>query len=392
MMNRSKERLTNRMVHGLLLAVLMLFVMAQASPALAGTGAVKTWGGGYPTPQPVPLPVGVTPSFVSAGEDGVYAITNDGVYFWSGVVNITPTKFNFPAPVTQVSYISDRNSHAFAITNDGLYGWGMNGAGQVGDGTTINRYDTPVKVVFPSGVTNVTAVAAGYYHSLAVTNDGLYAWGDNWNGELGDGTRTNRVLPVKVALPASVTSVTAIAAGRNTSYAVTNDGVYAWGNDYAGQLGNGSFGILPDGTSDMGQVLPVKVLFNNKGKVVVTSVTAITAGENFALAITNDGLYAWGENLSGALGIGSLTNTAYPTKVQFSKKTVVTVTAISAGRDHSLAVTSNGLYAWGSNAGGKLGLGTMGQADSYRWTPVKVPGEDGAIMAAAGNYFSVTLH
>jgi alpha-tubulin suppressor-like RCC1 family protein len=387
-MNRSK----NWMMHSLLLAVLVMFAMTQASPAFAATGAVTTWGGGYPSPQPVPLPAGVTASFVSAGEDGVYAITNDGVYFWSGVVNITPTKFNFPAPVTQVSFISDRFSHALAITNDGLYAWGQNNAGQVGDGTTINRYNTPVKVIFPPAVTSVTQAAAGYWHSLALTNDGLYAWGDNWNGELGDGTRTNRFLPVKVALPASVTSVTAIAASQNTSYAVTNDGVYAWGNDFAGQLGNGSFGILPDGTSDVGQVLPVKVLFNNKGKVTVTSVTAIAAGEHYALAITNDGLYAWGENLAGALGIGSLTNTAYPTKVQFSKKTPITVTAISAGRNHTLAVTSNGLYAWGDNSNGKLGLGTMGQADSYRWTPVKVPGEDSAIQAAAGDYFSVALH
>jgi alpha-tubulin suppressor-like RCC1 family protein len=391
-MNGLKRIWKNWTAKGVVLATLVLFVMAQASPAFAATGAVTTWGGGYPTPQPVALPAGVTASFVSSGEDGVYAITNDGVYFWYGVVNITPTKFAFPAAVSQVSFISDRFSHALAITNDGLYAWGQNNAGQVGDGTTTSSWNTPVKVLFPAAVTSVTAAAAGYWHSLAITNDGLYAWGDNQNGELGDGTRTNRLLPVKVALPASVTTVTAIAAGQNSSYAVTNDGVYAWGNDFAGQLGNGSFGILPDGTSDLGQVLPVKVLFNSKGKTVVTSVSAIAAGEHYALAITNDGLYAWGENLAGALGIGSLTNTAYPTKVQFSKRTAVTVQSISAGRNHSLAITSDGLYAWGDNSYGKLGLGTMGQADSYRSTPAKVPGEGAAIMAAAGDYFSVAIH
>jgi alpha-tubulin suppressor-like RCC1 family protein len=329
----------------------------------------------------VGLPAGVTASFVSAGEDGVYAITNDGVYFWSGVVNITPTKFAFPAPVTQVSFIADRNSHAFAITNDGLYGWGMNARGQVGDGTTTNRYDTPVKVAFPPAVTSVSAVAAGYYHSLAITNDGLYAWGDNMNGELGDGTRTGQISPVKVILPASVTSVTAVAAGSNTSYALTNDGIYAWGNNSAGQLGNG--------TSGADQLLPGKVLFvaKRKATVAVTSVTAITAGENFALVITNDGVYGWGVNSTGQLGNGTLTNAVSPTRAQFSKTTPITVTSISAGRDHSVAITSDGLYAWGSNAAGKLGL-----SDPYLSTPGKVPGEGGAIMAAAGNYFSVALH
>ena len=376
-MNGSQRIWAHWSLKGVQLAAMLIFVMAQASPAFAATGAVTTWGGGYSTPQPVALPAGVTPSFVSAGEDGVYAITNDGVYFWSGVVNITPARFAFPAPVSQVSFISDRNSHALAITNDGLYAWGMNGAGQVGDGTTINRYDTPVKVAFPASVTSVTAAAAGYYHSLAVTNDGLYAWGDNRYGELGDGTRTGHITPVKVALPASVTTVIAVAAGRDTSYAVTNDGVYAWGSGFAGQLGNGR--------SVTDQVLPAKVVF--KGKVAITSVTAIAAGESYALAITNDGLYSWGVNSSGQLGIGTLTNALSPTKVQFSKKTVLTVKAISAGVDHSVAVTSDGLYVWGSNAGGKLGL-----ADSYRSTPTKLVGEDGALMAAAGNYFSVALH
>jgi alpha-tubulin suppressor-like RCC1 family protein len=381
-MNGSKRIWMNWSGKGIVLAALAIFVMSQVSSAFAAPGAVTTWGGGYSTPQPVALPAGVTPSFVSAGEDGVYAITNDGVYFWSGVVNITPAKFAFPAAVTQVSFISDRNSHAFAITNDGLYGWGMNGRGQVGDGTTTPRYDTPVKVAFPPAVTSVTAVAAGYYHSLAVTNDGLYAWGDNLNGELGDGTRTEKHSPVKVLFPPAVTSVTAAAAGNNTSYVLTNDGVYAWGNNSTGQLGNG--------TSTTDQVLPVKVIF--KSKVAITSVTSIAAGASYALAITNDGLYAWGANSSGQLGIGTLTNTTIPTKVQFSKKTVVTVQAISAGVDHNVAITSDGLYAWGSNTGGKLGLGTMGQADSYRWVPTKVTLETGVVMAAAGNYFSVALH
>lgn len=371
----------------LILLVCLLYVAMLAFPVAAmnlhAPGTVTTWGGGYPTPQPVPLPAGVTASFISAGEDGVYAITNDGVYFWSGVVNITPTKLAFPAAVTQVSFISDRNSRALAITNDGVYGWGTNGRGQVGDGTYTPRWDTPVKVLLPASVTSVTAIAAGYYHSLAVTNDGLYAWGDNMNGELGDGTRTSTPLPVKVALPSSVTSITAIAAGNNSSYAVTNDGLYAWGNNAAGQLGNGS--------TATDQVLPVKVQFNTgtKGKTTttVTSVTSIAAGLDYALAITNDGLYAWGQNSSGQLGIGSQINKAYRTKVQFSSKTVITVKSISAGRDHNLAVTSDGLYAWGSNAYGKLG-----PISGTGLSPAKVLGEDGAIMAAAGNYFSVALH
>jgi alpha-tubulin suppressor-like RCC1 family protein len=235
-------------------------------------------------------------------------------------------------------------------------------------------------------VKTVSAIAAGYSHSLAVTNDGLYAWGDNFNGELGDGTRVNRSLPVKVALPVTAALVTSVAAGRNDSYAVTNDGLYAWGSDFAGQLGNGSFGILPDGSSDAGQMLPVKVLFNGNGKMPVTSVTAIAAGEYYALAITNDGLYAWGMNISGVLGTGSGT-TALPAKVKFPKA-VTTVKRIAASTKHSLAVTNDGLYAWGNNANGQLGIANK----FYQLTPAKVPGEDTAIDIAAAEYSSLALH
>jgi alpha-tubulin suppressor-like RCC1 family protein len=83
-----------------------------------------------------------------------------------------------------------------------------------------------------------------------------------------------------------------------------------------------SLGILPDGTSDLGQTTPVKVVFNSgkgnkKSSAAVTSVAQIAAGEHYALAITDDGLYAWGENLAGCLGIGTLDSTALPLKVKF---------------------------------------------------------------------------
>ena len=376
------------------LAVCLLYLAVQPFSVLAGSmnapGTVTTWGNGTYNPVPVVFPAGVTLVAISAYEyQGGLAITSDGsLYSWWGVQNVVPSKITFPPEVTAVYAASARSSHTLALTNDGVYAWGGNDKGQLGDGTMINR-STPAKVIFPASVTSITAIAAGYSHSLAVTNDGLYAWGDNWNGELGDGTRFNRSLPVKVALPSTVTTVTQVAAGRNSSYANTNDGVYAWGNDFAGQLGDGSYGILPDGSSDVGKTLPVKVLFNNKGKVVVTSVTDIAAGEYYALAITNDGLYAWGMNVGGCLGVGSkIDKTALPVKVTFPRA-VTTVKQIAASTNHSLAVTNDGLYAWGLNSVGQSGLSPSTYASS---TPMKVRGEDNAIDVAAAEYSSIAIH
>jgi len=386
-MNRNLNLIMIRStVRGLFLAACLISLSLQPFPASAGSkiapGTVTTWGQGTTTPSPVVFPPGVVPVEISAYEyAGGLAISQNGeLYDWFGGARL-PAQVAFPAPVTHVEAVSRRFSHTLALTDDGLYAWGGNSKGQLGDGTTVD-HSIPAPVLFPTPVTTVLAVTAGYSHSLAITDDGLYSWGDNFNGELGDGTRFNRSLPVKVALPPTVTAVIQIAAGRNTSYAITDDGVYAWGSDFAGQLGNGSFGILPDGSSDVGQTLPVKVLFNRN----VSSVSQIAAGEYYALAITDDGLYAWGMNVSGCLGAISGT-TALPVKVKFPKA-VTTVLAIAASTSHSLAVTDDGLYAWGDNSQGQLGI----SSSSPKLTPAKVPGENNAINVAAAEYTSVALH
>lgn len=370
----------------LILIVCLLYVGMQAFPAAAlnlhAPGTVTTWGNGASRALPVVFPEGVTPISISAYEyQGGLAITQDGsLYDWFGVSNAVPARVTFPPEVMEVTAVSKRYGHTLALTNDGLYAWGLNHKGQLGDGTIINQ-STPVKVLFPPAVTSVTGIAAGYVHSLAITNDGLYAWGENFNGQLGNSTFSPQSLPVKVLFPETVTTVTQVAASRQTSYAMTNDGLYAWGSGWTGQLGNGSFGRLPDGSIELGQPLPVKVLFNNK----VTSVTDIEAGEYYALAITNDGLYAWGMNQSGSLGTGGGT-TAVPMKVKFPRA-VTTIKEIAASTNHSFAVTNDGLYAWGNNSAGQLGINK-----SYVLTPVKVAGEDDAIDIATSEYASIAIH
>ena len=86
----------------------------------------------------------------------------------------------------------------------------------------------------------VTAIAAGQYHSLAVRNGGVYAWGLNGNGQLGDGTTIQQMLPEQID-PADLTNIIAVATAQTASYALSSDGsLWNWGYNLSGDLGLGN--------------------------------------------------------------------------------------------------------------------------------------------------------
>ncbi|MBI5187374.1 MAG: chitobiase/beta-hexosaminidase C-terminal domain-containing protein [Nitrospinae bacterium] len=239
--------------------------------------------------------------------------------------------------------------HTLAFKSTGsIWAWGWNAAGQLGDGTTTDRI-SPVQVA--TGLTGISAMEGGWSFTVALKNDGtVWAWGNNGAGELGNGSTTNSSSPVQVT---SLTGITAIAVGMGHSLALKSDGtVWAWGyNGFAP-------GLLGDGTTT-NRSTPVQV----SG---LTGVVAIDVGYYHSLALKSDGtVWAWGSNTSGQLGDGSTTSRSTP--VQVSGLTGVNI--IGAGGTYSLAVKTNGtVWAWGSNTSGELGDGT-GTVVGQRLTP-----------------------
>jgi alpha-tubulin suppressor-like RCC1 family protein len=263
-----------------------------------------------------------------------------------------------------VTQVAAGGNHSCALTTAGaVHCWGSNGNGQLGDGSTTQR-TTPVAV---SGLgSGVAAIAAGSNHSCALTTAGaVHCWGSNGNGQLGDGSTTSQSTPVAVSGLDS--GVAAIAAGNSHTCALTTAGaVRCWGWNSSGQLGDGS-------TTQ--RTTPVAVSGLGSG------VAAIAAGRHHSCALTTAGaVQCWGNNNSGQLGDGSTMGRSTPVAVSGLDSGVA---AITAGSQHSCARTTAGaVRCWGSNFNGQLGNGTT--TDST--TPVAVSGLDSGVAAIAAGH------
>jgi alpha-tubulin suppressor-like RCC1 family protein len=243
------------------------------------------------------------------------------------------------------------------------FAWGSNASGEAGDGTQSTTRLAPFPV---SALGRVNQVAAGGGHALAVKADGtIWAWGNNGSGQLGDGSRESRRLPVAVLRPGGARGV---AGGGGHSLGVWQDGsVWAWGRGTEGQLGNGA-------AAD--SAIPVQV--------ALASATRLAAGARHSLAIVDGRVWAWGSNSSRQLGTGAAGQSPTPALVPGTSGIV----AIAAGEAHSLALGSDGaLWAWGANGAGQLGDGST--AD--RSAPTRVTGLPPIAAVAAASNSSVAL-
>ncbi|EHQ88486.1 InlB B-repeat-containing protein [Desulfosporosinus youngiae] len=267
-----------------------------------------------------------------------------------------------------VMAISAGSKHSLALKDGQVYAWGAQLNGLLGNAVTSSTgQTTPVKVSDGeySDFTNtgVTTIAAGDEHSLAIKDGQVYAWGYNGFGKVGTDYSIIST-PGKVFAGAMGTNenVTAIAAGANHSLALKDGQVYAWGYFGSGLLGNGSSGH--DSTNR-----PVKVSGGAMG--TNENVTAIAAVREHSLALKDGRVYIWGEGSGGRLGNGSYENQATPVEVSAGAMGNTGVIAIAAGGFHSLALKDDQVYAWGGGSDGQLGDGGSGYLYS-QITPVKV--------------------
>ena len=353
-------------------------------------------GNGTTVSYSSPIQVGSLTNWnqVAFGTYFTAAIKTDGtLWTWGSnggqLGNGTTVSYSSPIQVgslTNWKQVAGGSSHTAAIKTDGtLWTWGFNVSGQLGNGTNGINYYSPIQV---GTLTTWKQVQCGFLHTAAIKTDGtLWTWGDDSYGQLGNGTTINYSSPIQVG---SLTTWNQVATGSSyyilaiqtynynqdlgqrytsKSYlldvypniasqigARTSPGLFTWGYDGYGQLGNGT-------------------ILNYSSPIQVGSLTnwkQVAVGLRHTAAIKTDGtLWTCGYNNYGQLGA----NIQYGLFNSYTFVEVGTLTnwkQVTAGQYHTAAIkTDRTLWTWGSGTSGQLGNGTTNNFYFYS-SPIQV--------------------
>jgi alpha-tubulin suppressor-like RCC1 family protein len=262
--------------------------------------------------------------------------------------------------------VSTGSQFTLAIKENGtLWGWGNNGNGQLGNGNT-SQQNSPVQIGTAS---NWQSVHAGANHTTAIKTDGtLWAWGYNGDGQLGIGNYNLQNSPVQVGTASNWKQVVT---GDNFTLALKTDGtIWAWGYGGNGQLGNGNWSSSNT---------PVQIGTGTNWKT-------IEAGGQTSLAIKTDGtLWGWGIGGSGQFGNG--TSNTYTTPTQIGTGT--NWSAVSVYYNHTLGLKTDGtLWSSGSNWNGQLGFG-YSSSNQYTFTQIGTATNWASIAAGSDHSMAI---
>jgi alpha-tubulin suppressor-like RCC1 family protein len=262
------------------------------------------------------------------------------------------TRIETAEPETSSPMISIDGNRACALTGEGdIYCWGQNEFGQLGDGTETDK-SVPVKV---KSSHSFKEVSVGMTAGCGLAEDGAaYCWGKNDKGQLGDGTQTNRSLPVAVT---GEHTFKTLSVGFDHACGVTENGrAYCWGYNKNGQLG--------DGTTT-GKSVPVAV----RRQPGYQSISASSWSYGTCALSRHDEIWCWGRNELGQLGLGTFDAGSTLSKIVRGE---LKFDSVSYGHLHVCGLTLTGEgYCWGDGTRGKLG---NGGADQKSAEPVAIAG------------------
>jgi alpha-tubulin suppressor-like RCC1 family protein len=267
-------------------------------------------------------------------------------------------------------YYSDNyGSHSSALSATGrVFMWGYNISGVLGDGTITSRY-LPTEITSRFSLAEgdkIISLSLGGYHSSALSATGrVFMWGSNIHGQIGDGTNSNsRNVPTEITSRFSLAEgdkIISLSLGHNYSSALSATGrVFMWGENWGGQIG--------DGTTTS-RYLPTEIT-SRFSLAEGDMITSLSIGSYHSSALSATGrVFMWGYNNYGQLGDGTITSRYLPTEItsRFSLAESDKIISLSLGLSHSSALSATGrVFMWGSNYYGQIADGTVISNDLAR--------------------------
>jgi alpha-tubulin suppressor-like RCC1 family protein len=264
----------------------------------------------------------------------------------------------------QLDNITSGENHScgFKSGTNTVWCWGKNEFGQLGNNTTIDSA-TPVRVLFPhpiipgENLDPIISISAGNGHTCVISTESkVYCWGNNEDGQLGDGTTDSRLTATRIGEVILDSTISSISAGGDHTCVVVNGGnFYCWGKNNHGQLGIGNI---------ENKNIPTLGLSGTYEFTYISSGDTHTCGvvmESFIFP----NIVCWGNWEDGRLGVGYSSDQHTPVKVKQGEEYIAY--SISAGFAHTCALvnpgTESNILCWGKNSSGQLGDGTTTQSD-----------------------------
>lgn len=280
------------------------------------------------------------------------AIKSDSIYCWGkntfgSLGNTSQVDSSLPVKVTNlgdtVRKIVNGLNFSCAIVGDKAKCWGRGDVGQLGNGSRANS-SVPVEV---GGLVNVKDITAGAAHACAIANDGesedkIYCWGSNSAGQLGDRSKTDRLVPTRIG--ADIGDGEIVSAGRSHTCALLkNQTIHCWGQNSAAQLG-------------LGDNPPEDTYNRNVINIQSSGITHLSSGDYHNCLIQSGGLKCWGKNGAGQT-LGYYTPNV--TQPQLVGGFETGVTAVASAANHTCAIKDDAIKCFGWNEFGQLGNGTF---------------------------------
>jgi len=242
----------------------------------------------------------------------------------------------------EIIFFSCGSHFCICVCKNEVFSWGSNYNGQLGIGNQDNQ-SSPQQISFFKNIEEIISLCCGYDFCICVCTNGVFSWGNNNFGQLGIGNKICQSSPQQISFFKNTEEIISISCGHYFSICICKNGVFSWGDNYYGQLGI---------ENDYTQYSLQKILFFQNSEEIIS----LSCGDYFCVCICTNGVFSWGSNCHGQLGIGTKIHRSSPQQITFFENPEEII-FLSCGGSFSICVCKNGVFSWGYNGYGQLGIG-----------------------------------